>query len=625
MNRKNNRLLPSDTANKLSAQLLNFSGVKIPVPTEQIGKFNDKYRPCGTDNLFPNFLLQLYNSSTTHNAIINKKRDYIIGDGLKYKNGSDLQGMPNASESWSEFVNKIVLDLEIFNRFAVEVEYNKVMQPIGFHFVPVWQVRFNDLKTDFWINTDWKFSQKPNYQIERWTVVPKNDSTKLFYYDGYVPSESLHYVMPEYYPAATAIMVDALIDKFNLNNIDGHFSVSTFITIFNGLNIPEEIKREFNDNIKKANTGATGKRIMVNYQAPDSKEPSIQNLSSNDWADAFKSTEDSVQRKIIRGHGFPYLLIGDPVAGKLGGGNEKDIDILNFKNFYVRNRRNQLLSAFKQLFTGSSIQGELIFSDLTIFEEPSDDMKMKIMTLNEIRERSGFPAIEGGDVLASQYQATQATNQTVQPQSKFNAEGYNLSEEDFDKIKDFGVTADEFEFISEGEFVKSKQDFTKVQLAFEMMDEIAQYLLDNQIESTDLKTLKTEIRRELGINITSNELKSILSDITKSAITKIDVDSDGNIKVSKPTQPKRSIEVMYSYDVRPGYGKPIEDNTRPFCRKLVENNRFYTTEEIQTMTSIFGYDIFSYGGGWYRDPESGTLTSHCRHYFKAVTVSRKRR
>ncbi|MFT3912235.1 MAG: hypothetical protein QM737_22600 [Ferruginibacter sp.] len=622
---KKNRIIQSENENKISTQLLNFSGVKIPSPIEQSGTFFDRYRPCGIDNQLPYFFLNLYTTSSTHASIINTKADYIIGDGLKFKNGNAIKGMANAQDSFSELITKIVLDYEIFNRFAVEVVYNKVLQPIEYHFVPVWKVRMNDDRTKFWINENWKISSKTTIR-DRWTQIPKDASTKIFYFDNYTPSESTYYTLPEYYSCSTSIMVDSLIDKFNLNNIDGHFSVASLITFFMGLNQDEKIKDEINGNIKKAYTGSEGKKIMVNHQSPDSKEPTVQNISSNDWADAFAATSQRVKDSIILGHRIPYLLVGAPVASKLGGGNEKDGDMFRFKNNYIRNRRNQLINAFTQLFSGSdSLKGELEFSDLSVLEEPSDDMMKQFFTVNEIRERLGVPSIQDGDVLASKYQTPTQQPAIPAQQSRFSTDGFNLSEEDFEKIKDMGITADEFEFIQAGEHIKSDQDFRSVQLKFETMDEVAQYLLDNEIESTDIKTLKTEIRKELGINVTTNELKDILQSISKAGILRLDINSDGQISVSKPSQPDRTFEVMYSYDVRPGYGLPIESNTRPFCRKLVENNRFYTTVEIQTMTEIFGYDIFQYGGGWYRDPETQKLTSHCRHYFKANTVTRKRR
>ncbi|MFT3908313.1 MAG: hypothetical protein QM737_02720 [Ferruginibacter sp.] len=621
MNKKNNRLIQSETVNKIATELLNFSGIKMPEPVEQLGTFTDKYRPCGVDNKLPYFFLSLYNSSSTHAAIIRAKVNYIIGDGLKFKDGSELKGMANANDSFTELVRKIVMDYEIFNRFAVKVTYNSLKQPIAYHCVPVWQVRFNDDRTKFWVNDNWKTSMKATV-YNKWSPNPLDDSSKIFYYDNYVPSESIHYTLPEYYPCCTAIMADSQIDKFTLNNLDSHFSVSSLISFYMGANISDADKGKINNDIKSAYTGATGKKIMVNYQSPDSKEPTVQNIASNDWADVFAETGQRTKETIITGHEVPYMLVGIPVAGKLGGGNEKEGDMFRFKNFYIRNRRNQLLDGFTQLFAGS----ELEFTDVNIATELTDELKEKIFTLNEIRKERNMPALEGGDVLLSKYQgAFVPSTEPVQPQSKFSSEGFNLSEEDFDKIKDFGVTADEFEFIGEGEFVKSQQDFRSIQLQFETMDEIAQYLLDNEIESTDLKTLKTEIRRELGINVTSNELKNMLADISSSGISNVEVDGDGNIKVTKPQEPKRTFEVMYSYDVRPGYGQPIEDNTRPFCKKLIENNRFYTTEEIQTMTSIFGYDIFQYGGGWYRDPETQKLTSHCRHYFKANTVTRRKK
>ena len=210
----------------------------------------------------------------------------------------------------------------------------------------------------------------------------------------------------------------------------------------------------------------------------------------------------------------------------------------------------------------------------------------------------------------------------AQPQ-KMSADVFQLSEEDFDKIADLGEATDGFEFIREGEFITSKEHFAKQELKFETEDEIAKYILDNKIDSSTINDLKKDLRKDLGINVSASELKDTLDQLTKAGVLNIKVDTDGKVNSNPVKEPSKKIEVVYSYDVRPGYGKPIEDNTRAFCKKLVQNNRYYTGQEVQMMASIFGYDVFSYGGGYYRDPTTGTLTSHCRHFFKAVTVSRK--
>lgn len=207
--------------------------------------------------------------------------------------------------------------------------------------------------------------------------------------------------------------------------------------------------------------------------------------------------------------------------------------------------------------------------------------------------------------------------------SKFSNK-VELSEEDFEKIKDMGIIADEFEFIDDGEFITSKEDFRRIELQFETNQDIADYILKNDVSGMSLKDLKTAIRKDLGVSITQSELKSTLESITKSGVAKVNV-SDDTIQVEKPKQeqPKRQFEVMYKYQVRDGLGEPIIETTRPFCRRLIENSKLYTREEIQTMSSIFGYDIFSYGGGWYHNPETNSTTSFCRHQFKSKTVSRK--
>jgi hypothetical protein len=94
-------------------------------------------------------------------------------------------------------------------------------------------------------------------------------------------------------------------------------------------------------------------------------------------------------------------------------------------------------------------------------------------------------------------------------------------------------------------------------------------------------------------------------------------------KIAPILTPNKIIETRYKYQVRPGLGEPIIETSRPFCVKMIQNNRLYTREEIQTMSSIFGYDIFSLAGGYYHNPLTNQTTTHCRHFFQQRTVIKK--
>lgn len=178
-------------------ETIKFEKYNVPQPFEERNLSDDKMVKYGYDNLYPNFLLKLYTECSSHASIINSKSTYIIGEGLKYKNGNLINVEVNPSETLSDFIGKVVKDYLIFNCFAVEVIYNALNQPINYHFIPAQNIRTNKTKTKFWYCADYKNS-KEVIVYDRWKANPDNATSKIFYFDGYFPSLSSVYPSPEY-------------------------------------------------------------------------------------------------------------------------------------------------------------------------------------------------------------------------------------------------------------------------------------------------------------------------------------------------------------------------------------------------------------------------------------------
>ena len=79
---------------------------------------------------------------------------------------------------------------------------------------------------------------------------------------------------------------------------------------------------------------------------------------------------------------------------------------------------------------------------------------------------------------------------------------------------------------------------------------------------------------------------------------------------------------MYDYVERSGLPK-LRGEHRSFCTEILNANKYYSREDIQTMSDIFGYDVFKFGGRFYRHPgPKGQTDEECRHRFKPVFVTK---
>jgi hypothetical protein len=99
-----------------------------------------------------------------------------------------------------------------------------------------------------------------------------------------------------------------------------------------------------------------------------------------------------------------------------------------------------------------------------------------------------------------------------------------------------------------------------------------------------------------------------------------------NKQIKRPTIADK-YEIRWRYDLRDGVDGPKKlpgGRTRPFCSELIDANRFYSREDINTMSNGFSnLPVFDYAGGYYSNPETGETSPFCRHSFYMIFVERK--
>lgn len=599
-----------ESTDKRITEVINFEAINLPQPTEDNYRTTNRWVNWGLDNLYPNFLLDLYGNSPIHSSIINSKVSYIIGNGLKTISGEKVSLTVNASDTFPEFISKVIKDYLIFNYFCVEVVYNQFNQALELHHVPAHRVRTNKNKDAFWYCEDWRYSKQP-ILYKRWQKNNPDSNTKLFFYDGYFPSVYNTYPEPEYKAALKSITTDMAIRDFNLNNIRNHFSVSTIITFFKSANVPEDIQRSILRDLKNSYTGESGNKLIVDFQSADGKAADVKNIAPNEWDKAYLAIKQTSSDDIFIGHEVTSpMLFGVKTEGQLGGASELEVAYEVFKANYITNKRNELVAAFNMLFvTTGFVKGTIQFEDKPLFgNSVSEAMKEKIMTINELRAEVGLASLPDGDKLLIQ-KASPA--QAFSDEKKSHRENVTqLTEDDYEKIKHLGVLKVEYDFVEEN-FASADDAKT-----------VAEYLLENASKASSIDDIQKAIKNDLDIDLSVSELKDVIGQINDAGLLKITVKGN-NLTVEKPTLATRKTEVLYSYDVRPGLGNPIIKNTRAFCVKLIGNDRFYKREEIQSMSEIFGYDVFTYCGGFYTNPDDGETTPYCRHQWKKNTVVRK--
>ena len=125
--------------------ILKFADVKIPKMQEDK---SSEYVKFGVDNKYPSFLLEMFNKSAKHNAIVLGKVGYVIGGGFQ------TEWKPNPYETATVLAKKLETDIRIFGGCYIEVQYNAKGEKAAFYHVPFVKVRTNKDCTQFFVK-DW--------------------------------------------------------------------------------------------------------------------------------------------------------------------------------------------------------------------------------------------------------------------------------------------------------------------------------------------------------------------------------------------------------------------------------------------------------------------------------------
>lgn len=625
---ENNKLNKSNTV----VAKMQLSEIPQPVQRGKGGRLgNEVYTTYGTNNLYPNYLLNLYNNSSIHKSIIDSKVNYILGDGvISSRTGKAIDTKVNSKEDIEDLLRKVIKDFVIFNYFAIEVVYAKDGSIYELNHIPAHKIRANNDHSKFWFSADWANPRAETIDFESWT--PEVDSeleSKLYFYSGYTPTIHSTYPTPEYSGAIKSIEIDIAIKDFHLNNINNSFSGNTIISFFRGEPTPE-IKDEIVDSITGSYSGANGDKVIFQFLEKDEQEPKITQLSASDWNDAYLTLRDDTVEDIVIAHSVTSpMLFGIKTEGQLGGATELETAYEIFKRNWVKVKRREIVNAFNELIADQF--GTIEVKDIgSLFpKQLSDSLKEKIMTIDELRAEAGLPPLADGSgnrlssapVVVKEDAVQSAENMGFSRSVEDDlANGVNpykeLSEEEEKEFEAIGLSKDDSIILDKQNFSEDKLSVLRTTFA---EDKVEDYLLKNKLTGKSFKTLQSDILKATGERYSMDYIKEVYGKLvalrlipdtkllSPETIANIRNGYEGVVEGgSREFEGLRKIEVRYSYE------GVADDKNRAFCGRLVRANKLYTREDIQKIGALFGYDVFSYKGGY-----------NCRHNWKLNTVVRK--
>jgi hypothetical protein len=328
-----------------------FASAEVPLFLEKKSK-NIVY--FGVDNMYPFELIDLYNDSSTHNAIINGKVGYTVGNGL---HSDDIEvkkwlSQANIDEDWTSLTKRLSLDYELFNGYAIEVIKTKVGNQ--YHHIDFANIRVGldgSLQyADDWVTDKGTKNSKPDIQyLERYN--PRNPEQKrgVIYHVDYRPNMK-YYPLPVYVGSLAEIKTDVQIGDYWLNEVKNGFVGGTLIQHNNGVPETKEEAKEFEKAFQEKFGKATGTKIVHLFSPSKDNGSEITNLNGNDLHERYLEMSNRVKESIFIGHRVTNpILFGVKEEGQLGARNELDLAYEIFTNTYIAERQNTLLRTIRKL------------------------------------------------------------------------------------------------------------------------------------------------------------------------------------------------------------------------------------------------------------------------------------
>ena len=319
----------------------------------------------GDDNLFPQYLVDLFHSSATHNALSTTIAMMIFGEGF---DATTLDGRL-AFDQWNlnDELRKACLDFKIQGGFALEVNWSIDRTTIAnVSHLPFENIRSGFVNEDekveyYYYSKDW--NDKREEPSEICTFNPERNiehPTQILYVKPFSPG-SFYYPKPDYVGSINYIELDKEIGVYHINNMKNGMSPSFSIHFKNGIP-PQEERNRIRMDIERQLSGASNAgKFIVTYSDDPDRKPDFEPFQLSDAHNQYQFLSEEVTSKIMVGHRVTSpQMFGVAVPGKLGGGGELAEASELFEKNVIAPARQVVTEAVKTLLRAAGLDATLV-------------------------------------------------------------------------------------------------------------------------------------------------------------------------------------------------------------------------------------------------------------------------
>ena len=291
---------------------------------------NNEWVDYGLDNLYPEYLKDMYNTSPTHNAIVKTKAQMVVGEGWEINDELlDEKGKIAVrqiiGQIWKD-AYVISLDFQIFGAIALEVIWSldgqRIVEVNRIDPAKLRSGKFENGSIDEWFyKRNWADRREEAVEICSFDEGNLEDKRQLLYYPGQKVTNE-YYGEPTYLAAMDWVALESQVGLYYKSLIENGFNPSILVKFYRKPGTQEErddvvsgLKRTFGG-VKRAGKAmvmfSDGKEL-----APDVSPIDIQNVDKQ-----FVAIAEQISQKILTGErATTPELFGLAVPGQLGSGD----------------------------------------------------------------------------------------------------------------------------------------------------------------------------------------------------------------------------------------------------------------------------------------------------------------
>ena len=391
-----------DKSNIVNVQLQEYQPVSSVERVDRGG-----WVAFGVNNLFPQYLRELSESSPVHGSLCISIGDMIAGKGITTNIG---QERVDALDVYGQYY-AASHDFKKYGGYFVEVIYSNDRKSIAkLRHLPFEECRIAVEGEDedvigIYHSEDWANTRKKK---NRPTFIPKfnpsmavNEPSQVLWKFNYTSGQI--YPNPDYWSAVNYIELERQIGMYHVNNIMNGLFPSFIISFFNG-QIPPDQQWDMKKDWERLLTGArnAGKFLMT-FNERETPKPDITSFPLSDADKQYQFLSEESTNKVMIAHRITTPLIFG-IRTQTGFGSNKDemaIGLEIFNNQVIEPAQRLIIKGFTEIlsFELPNVQLTVVPNTPLTFQQAQPvqqsavcdcDLKKKEYKLAELSDEDGI-------------------------------------------------------------------------------------------------------------------------------------------------------------------------------------------------------------------------------------------